>query len=534
MKQGFNWVQRIQRRRGLLFGLALTAALTAAYTVLCVAGGDGIYPRVASMGCPLGGLDRNQAEAALARWTEEHPPERDRGVVFRAVGKEGRTLTVRIPRAWTRIDLAATADRAWSLGRELPFPLRGGVLLRCLLRKTEVPPVCVSLPALNRQLERTDRTVGRPIVPSSWSADGAKLTLTRGRPGLLLDRTALEETVLTRMARGDLHDLSGEPQFTAVLQTSAPAELNLKAVCRQVERPARDAVFSPGEKRFQTEAAGVRVDREAAERVWKSLDWGESGVVPLTVLPPKTTLAELEPRLYRDVLGECATSIAGSENRVRNVTLAAGAFNGTVLMPGEIFSYNGVVGQRTAQRGFLPAPVYVSGRTVQEIGGGVCQGSSTLYLAALRANLEIRERYPHGFLTRYVPDGMDATVYYGVKDLKIRNDTPFPVKLAARVEDRILTVRVLGTKCDGITVEMTSRVTDRRPYRTVYQVDRRLAGGETRTAVAPYTGYTVEVYRNLYENGTLLESRLESVNVYRSRDRVVLVSPADARRYGAG
>ena len=112
-----------------------------------------------------------------------------------------------------------------------------------------------------------------------------------------------------------------------------------------------------------------------------------------------------------------------------------------------------MVGSRQASRGFLPAPAYVSGQTVQEIGGGVCQGSSTIYLAALRANLEIVERYPHGYITRYVPDGMDATVYYGVKDFRFKNDTPFPIKIVGSVSGRTLTVNILGTKHNNITVE---------------------------------------------------------------------------------
>ena len=174
-------------------------------------------------------------------------------------------------------------------------------------------------------------------------------------------------------------------------------------------------------------------------------------------------------------------------------------------MPGEEFYYNGVVGRRTAARGFLPAPAYVGGETVQETGGGVCQGSSTVYLAALRSNLEIVERYPHGYITRYVPDGMDATVYYGAKDFRFRNN---------------------------ITVEMTNQTVGTTGYKTVYKVDSSLPAGSTRVSVTPYAGYTVKVYRNLYENGKLKDTKLESTSVYRSRDKVVLVSPEDAAQYG--
>ena len=190
------------------------------------------------------------------------------------------------------------------------------------------------------------------------------------------------------------------------------------------------------------------------------------------------------------------------------------------------------MGRRTAARGFLPAPAYVGGETVQETGGGVCQGSSTVYLAALRSNLEIVERYPHGYITRYVPDGMDATVYYGAKDFRFRNNTPFPIQVVGSVSGRSLTVSILGTKSDNITVEMTNQTVGTAGYKTVYKVDSSLPAGSTRVSVTPYAGYTVKVYRNLYENGKLKDTKLESTTVYRSRDKVVLVSPEDAAQYG--
>ena len=102
----------------------------------------------------------------------------------------------------------------------------------------------------------------------------------------------------------------------------------------------------------------------------------------------------------------------------------------------------------------------------------------------------------------------------------------------ASVSGRSLTVNVLGTKSDNIKVEMTSKVVGTTGYQTVYKVDASLPAGSTRVSVTPYTGYTVKVYRNLYENGSLKDTKLESTSVYRSRDKVVLVSPADAAQYG--
>lgn len=306
----------------------------------------------------------------------------------------------------------------------------------------------------------------------------------------------------------------------------------MKAILKEVETEVQNAEFNKAEKKFQTDSQGISFDTEAAESLFEAMAWGETQDLDLIITEPEVTMADLESQLYQDTLGTCSTNISGTENRVKNIALAAQIFNGTVLMPGEEFSYNGVVGSRQASRGFLPAPAYVSGQTVQEIGGGVCQGSSTIYLAALRANLEIVERYPHGYITRYVPDGMDATVYYGVKDFRFRNDTPFPIKIVGSVSGRTLTVNILGTKHNNITVEMTNQTVGSTGYNTVYKVDNSLSAGSTYVDVTPYAGYTIKVYRNLYENGKLLETRLEDTSVYRSRDQVIMVSPADAYKYG--
>ena len=110
--------------------------------------------------------------------------------------------------------------------------------------------------------------------------------------------------------------------------------------------------------------------------------------------------------------------MGGTAARVSNVKLASAAFDGTVLNSGDLFSYNETVGQRTEAKGYKAAPAYVQGETVDEIGGGVCQPSSTLYYACLLANMEITERYAHRYIPAYITRGMDATVSWGGPDYK--------------------------------------------------------------------------------------------------------------------
>ena len=138
--------------------------------------------------------------------------------------------------------------------------------------------------------------------------------------------------------------------------------------------------------------------------------------------------------------------MSGTANRKQNVKLSAAACDGVILLPGEEFSYNESVGERTTERGFKPAPAYSGTKLVDSVGGGVCQGSSTLYYAALLADMEIIFRINHGFPVNYLPWGLDATVSWGGPDLQFRNSSNYPVMLKAEVSDGHMKMWIMGTE----------------------------------------------------------------------------------------
>ncbi len=123
--------------------------------------------------------------------------------------------------------------------------------------------------------------------------------------------------------------------------------------------------------------------------------------------------------------------MSGPENRRTNIRLAAAAVDGTILMPGETFSYNKIVGERTAAKGYKPATVYGAAWTKQELGGGICQLASALYYCTLYSNLEVVYRTNHRFAVTYVPHGLDATVAWGSIDYKFKNSTDYPIRISA-------------------------------------------------------------------------------------------------------
>lgn len=194
---------------------------------------------------------------------------------------------------------------------------------------------------------------------------------------------------------------------------------------------------------------------------------GDTVTIPLTELEPMHTRETLEAQLFCDVLASCDSRHVWNNNRTRNLELSAAAIDGYILKPGEVFSFNEVVGQRTAAKGYKEAGVYVGGRTEQQLGGGICQVASTLFYCTLYSNLEVVERTEHQYLPDYIPYGMDATIYWGSLDYKFRNNTAYPIRIDCTVADGKVMTRFIGTETKDYTIKMEYEITSWKNYEEV-------------------------------------------------------------------
>lgn len=201
----------------------------------------------------------------------------------------------------------------------------------------------------------------------------------------------------------------------------------------------------------------VDIDRDTVKNALEELKNAESNTVDIaaTVTQPETTSQYLSDILYSNLLGTYSTNFGGSSAaRAVNVRLAASRINGTELMPGEEFSYDKTILPRNAQNGYMAAPVYVGNKVESGMGGGICQPSSTLYVAALYANMEITERHNHSLKVGYIPPGLDATIAEGSLDLKFKNSSAYPVKICSSAENGVLTFSFYGYNPENITVKL--------------------------------------------------------------------------------
>ena len=240
------------------------------------------------------------------------------------------------------------------------------------------------------------------------------------------------------------------------------------------------------------------------------------------------TAEALRKLLYRDELGSYVTELGGTETRIGNIRLAAKTLDGCLLLPGEEFSFNGRIGQRTEEAGYGSALSYVDGEVVSEVGGGICQLSSTLYCACLLADLEVSFRTNHRYYQSYVPPGLDATVSWGWPDFNFVNSTEYPLRIEASCEDGSLKVTLRGTQTREGHTELRWEVLETVAAGVVYREDPALAPGQSTVADWGREGMTVQTWRVKYDGeGNLLEEVPEARSVYASRDKVILVAPEE-------
>ncbi len=258
---------------------------------------------------------------------------------------------------------------------------------------------------------------------------------------------------------------------------------------------------------------------------------GDSVILTLCELEPQYTAESLRNELFCDVLASYDSKHSTySSARTHNLELAAAAVNGTIVRPGEVFSFNETVGERTAEKGYGEAGVYVGGRTENQLGGGVCQVASVLYYCTIKSDLEVVERWEHQYTPDYVPWGMDATVYWGDLDYRWRNNTTHPIRIDASVSDGYVHVAFVGTETKNYTVKLDYEVTAYYEagekiieiYPGMYNYDKYKDCYEGEVIQTAYNGANVTTYRYKYDmDGNLIDKEVVNYSKYDRRDKEI-------------
>ena len=498
----------------------LAALLLGTMTGLCLYAGsyEKIFPGVYVGSVDLGGQDRETAQRTLsARMSELTDPYT---ITITADGRDLGEYTPSQLGGYT--DAQELADQAYAVGRgtgPVSFVTSGIAMARGLLGiSTELSPaILYDEDDLEDAVADIAAEFDLEPLDGSYELTRDGLFATKHQDGRALDREALAAAI-TESTGGEI-EASWPP---------LPAEpLDLEAMAAELSTEATPAHYDIETGKVVDGTVGVTLDVEAAEYAMDAALNGETVKLPAEVTFPTVTAAELEEVLFRDLLSTCTTKVSGTSTRKNNVKLSGEAVNGTILNDGDIFDYNKVVGKRTTERGYGPAPSYINGETVDSIGGGICQTSSTIYLASLLANLEIVERYAHRYYPSYITMGMDATVSWGGPEFRFKNNTGYPIRIDVVYENSEITVNIYGTKTDDTYVKMTREVLSSTGYETEYVETEELPWGTQKQKQSGYTGYEVKSYRNIYDgDGNLISSTLEATSSYKSRNEIILVGIA--------
>ena len=272
-------------------------------------------------------------------------------------------------------------------------------------------------------------------------------------------------------------------------------------------------------KDVDSEAVIIELDRKIQENP------GESICLDLSFISvrPKQTKSDIEAYHITGQIGIFSTTFNAQRlNRTKNIVLAAGSINDCLLAPGEVFSFNEVVGPRTKERGYDEADIIIQNELVPGIGGGVCQVSSTIYNAALLAGLEIVERYNHSMMITYVRPGLDATVSYGSKDLKFRNNSGGHLIIRCAVRQNNLFVKIFGWARQKGRVVLKSEIEREIEPKTIYHEDPAVPKGKYILERHGEPGYVVRVERHYYDEKGILRSKdLLHRDYYPPVDRII-------------
>lgn len=511
---------------------ALITLIVALVIAIAVFAGVGIYamrysnynkilPNVYVAGVDVGGMTKEEAKSAIEAALSQTQQQSVN------VNLPDQMLTFTPAQDTVLIDVDEAVDAAYSYGRNSTNPFAISRAIKAAQRRRNdidiSTAVQVDTDYIRNLIDTTAAEITTPMDESVVTTDDAThaITVTIGSPGRDLDTETLYNLVVNAFATGDYSDIDFDYTMTY------PATISLDSLYEQLTTEPQDAKYDPDTQEISEGVSGYTptTPLDEANQQLAMAAAGDTLTFTFEETAPSITKEYLQSVLFADTLASYGSVYdASAGGRTTNLRLACQAIDGTVLQPGETFSFNGTVGERTAEKGYQEGVIYISGDSKPALGGGICQVASTIYYCAMYADLEIVHREPHMFFVSYVPGGLDATVYWGSVDFQFKNSTNFPLRIDASVSGGRVNIALVGTDENHYTVKIESTKVATEPFETI----TKEGSGDSQSG---YTGYTYEIVRYVYDSdGNLIrtDSTADLDNLgglgtskYSKRDKVV-------------
>lgn len=419
-----------------------------------------------------------------------------------------------------KFDIENAVNQAYNIGRAGNIVTNNYAILEVMLFKKEIElPLYYDEQSLENKIKDISSKLPDAVKQSSYYIEDEKLIIVQGKDGVKIKESELKNTIIN-----ELKEINQKYDIVQIETESAkPDEVNLAKIREEIYKEPKNAYVSKNPITVHPHINGVdfKISIEEAQEILNQNK--KEYKIPLKITVPKKTIKDLGEEAFPEQLASYTTRYDISNyNRSNNLSIAARKINGTIIMPGEVFSYNQVVGERTIAEGYKEAGAYAGGEVVQSVGGGICQVSSTLYNTALLANLEITDRSNHAFLTGYVPASRDATVSWGSLDFKFKNTRKYPIKIESSAENGICEINIYGIKEEvEYEVIIQSKVLSDLPYTVKYIEDSSIEKGKEVVEQYGENGCTSEAYRILKLNGEVISKTLISRDTYDPMQRIV-------------
>lgn len=419
-----------------------------------------------------------------------------------------------------KFDIDAAIDAAYRIGRDGSFIQNNYTILFTLLEPVSIQPTLqYNEEALNSIASSIAEKLPDKVIEPSYYVEDSNLIITKGHSGNVVDTESLKQQMITSIR----NTRETKKEIEIPVNYVECQAIDLDAIYQEVKKAPQDAYYTSDPFVVYPHVNGVdfAISLEEAKKLLE--EDKEEYTIPLQSIPPAVTTNQIGTEAFPDLLSSFKTYYYESNvNRTTNLKLSASKINDTVLLPGEVFSYNQVVGKRTIEAGYRDAAIYSGGKVVDGLGGGICQISSTLYDSVVLANLEIVERSNHGFVTSYLDAGWDATVVYGAIDFKFKNSRKYPIKIVASVSNGVAEFQIFGKKEEvEYEVDIETKVIASIPFKVRYVNDSTLAAGKTKVLQGGSNGCKVEAYKVLKQNGQEVSRTLLSRDTYNAMEKII-------------
>lgn len=490
-----------------------------------------ILNNVTIAGIHVGGMTRGEAEEVVKNALSSRYSSMDMVVTL-----PEDTLYLSPEHTGARLDVAAAVKEAFDYGRTGTEAEQAAAYNASLTTNHTIgllPYLNLDERYIRGELELYASQFGSTLSQSTYKLEGERpaldaenydpdapcqnLVITMGTPGLGLDIGQLFNDILDAYSFNQF-----QVEVKEIAPEALPEELDLEAIYEEFYIEPVNASVDMEKYEPIPGTYGYGFDLEQAKSLVADADYGETIIIPMACIEPEIMEDEV---FFRDVLGECQTPHTTNEKRNVNLGLACAALDGLILYPGDEFSFNEALGERTTEKGYQAAPTYSGVEVIDSVGGGICQVSSTLYWCTLLSDLEIVSRVNHGMPVTYMDLGLDATVSWGYPDYQFKNNTNFPIMIHAEVSDGYVKMQILGTDERDYYVKMEAQIVSVEYPETVYEEhgpDEGYYDGEV--IQSPSIGYVARSYKVKYSKETdeEISREFEARSQYKTVDKIVV------------